>query len=359
MAGHNGDVERVIGVVQHYAWGDHDALPRLLGLEPDGRPWAELWFGSHRGGPATTTDGRPIDEVCGGLPYLLKVLAAAAPLSLQTHPDAQQARAGFDREERNGTALDDPRRTYRDPHAKPELICALTPFEALCGFRPTTATLPLLDELGLDELAAVSREHGLDRAVRDLYLGRLDLESIIERCAGSDRREARLLTALAERYPGDPSVAVTLLMHHVSLLPGEAIFLGPGNLHAYLHGVGVEVMGPSDNVVRGGLTVKHVDVDELLRVVRVEPVDDPRLTPTEMSPGRWCYDVPGAPFRLWRWDLDGTLAHTATGRELVVCIDGDAGPIDQGETLLLLPGDDVRLEGTATVFRVEEMSAAG
>jgi mannose-6-phosphate isomerase len=159
-------VERIAGVVQHYAWGDHTFLPQLLGRQPDGQPWAELWLGTHPGGPATidpdhTGTPRPLTERSGSLPYLLKVLVAAEPLSLQTHPSADQAAAGYAREEQLGIAGDAPERTYRDPFAKPELICAITSFDALCGFRPLGATLALLDRLGAADLAAAVRADGL------------------------------------------------------------------------------------------------------------------------------------------------------------------------------------------------------
>ncbi len=136
------------GVVQHYAWGDPAALPRILGQPADGRPWAEWWLGTHPAAPSHLDGGASLSSVAGELPYLLKLLAAAAPLSLQTHPDAPTALAGFDREQSAGIALDDPRRVYRDPFAKPELLCALTPFDTLCGFRPPATPRLLLHRLG-------------------------------------------------------------------------------------------------------------------------------------------------------------------------------------------------------------------
>lgn len=349
-------MERIVGVVQHYAWGDRTAIPELLGGEPDGQPWAELWLGSHPGGPARLDDGRSLASVYGELPYLLKVLAAAEPLSLQTHPDLEQARAGFDREERAGIALSDPTRIYRDRSPKPEVLCALTPFSALSGFRPIEQTLRLLADIGVSALRDVLRDQGLEAAVRQLYRHELDLAEIVRACATSALPPARLVTDLATRYPGDPSVAVTMLLHRLELAPGEAVFLGPGNLHAYLGGVGVEVMSASDNVVRAGLTVKHVDVDELLDVVSFEPIDEPRTFPVETAPGRWAYNTPQTPFRLWRWQIDQPTSHTATGRELVICTEGTAGVLRRGETAILAPGERITLDGPATVFCVEELA---
>lgn len=342
------------GIVQHYAWGDHTALPHLLGVEPDGRPWAEWWLGTHAGGPATTDEGTPLAQLSGDLPYLLKVLAAREALSLQTHPDTATAQAGYAREQAAGIALSDPARIYRDPFAKPELLCALSPFDALCGFRPAAHSVELLHDIGAHELATALQRDGLEATVGGLYRGTLACAPTVAACRLHPSPEAQLVALLDDVYPGEPSVAVTLLLNRVRLMPGEAIYLGPGNLHAYLYGVGVEIMGASDNVVRGGLTPKHVDVDELLRVLRYEPLADPVVRATEQQPGRWRYATPGAPFELWRFDVADTMEHTATGRELVLCTDGDSGPLRSGAAAYLAPGETVVLEGPCTVFRVAE-----
>ena len=159
---------------------------------------------------------------------------------------------------------------------------------------------------------------------------------------------------IASRYPGDGGVLVALLLNHVILQPGEAIYLDAGNLHAYLLGTGVEVMASSDNVVRGGLTNKHVDVDELLAVVDFTALADPVIRPVEATPGQWRYDTPHTPFRLWRLELDDPILHTAVGRELLLCTAGDAGRIHRGETMYVAPGEQVGLAAPSTVFRVEE-----
>jgi mannose-6-phosphate isomerase len=350
-----GPVQFVSGVVQHYAWGDRDFIPSLLDLPTDGAPWAELWLGTHPGGPARLDDGTPLRDAVGELPYLLKVLAAGEALSLQTHPSRAQAAEGFAREEAAGVAIDAPTRVYRDPYPKPELICALTPFDALCGFRPVDASAALLDDLGLTELAARLRRDGLAPMVHAIYRGEVPIDPIVSACAGHVRTEARLVTRLAAQYPGDASVAITLLLHRVQLSPGEAIFLGPGNLHAYLEGAGIEIMAASDNVVRGGMTTKHVDIDELLAVLDIRPIADPRVPPVEDGPGRWRYDTPDTPFRLWRLEVAGTSTHTATGRELVICADGATDVIARGRCVVLEPGDTLDLSGIATLFRVEEL----
>jgi len=347
----------VTGVVQHYAWGDPVSIPELLGVPADGQPWAELWFGTHPGAPSTVADGVPLSAVAGELPYLLKVLAAGEALSLQTHPSAEQAASGFAREEVVGTARDAAHRVYRDAGAKPELICALTAFDALCGFRPVADTTALLRRIGALELVDALERDGLRAAVAALYRGQLDPAPTIAACDQRDEPEATLVRSLALQYPGDPSVAVTLLLHRVHLAPGEAIFLGPGNLHAYLHGVGVEIMGASDNVVRGGLTVKHVDVEELLAVLDISPLADPVVAATRHDDGWTSYDTPGTPFRLWRRDVNGQVHHVATGRELLLCTAGSLGPLTRGQAVFVQQGEPIELNGTGTVFRVEECSA--
>jgi mannose-6-phosphate isomerase len=306
-------VQPITGVVQHYPWGDHEFIPRLVGAPPDGRPWAELWLGTHPNGPATLPDGRPLAAVTGPLPYLLKVLAAAEPLSLQAHPSREQAQAGH------------AAGRYPDPEPKPELLCALTPFEAFCGVRPVGETLALLAELGADELAATLDEHGAGEALTALYRGRLHVDPIVAAAARSERPEAVWVRRLAERFPGDPSVAATLLLNLVHLRPGEAIQLGPGNLHAYLGGAGIELMGASDNTVRGGLTVKPVDVDDLLAVIDPSPLADPVMhAGAELR-------LAGTPIRLLT--LHGPDVRQAAGHELVITSDGRTGYLAPGAGL--------------------------
>lgn len=305
-------MRRVTGTVQHYAWGDPDFIPGLLGVGADGRPWAELWLGTHPNGPTALADGTPLSDLTGELPYLLKVLAAAEPLSLQTHPDATRARAGH------------AEGRYPDPHAKPELLCALTPFEALCGVRPVAATDELLDRLRAGELRAALASDGVLGVLDALYRGRLDPAPVITACATADGPEAAWVRRLDARYPGEPSVVVTLLLNLVTLAPGQALRLDAGNLHAYLHGAGIELMGASDNVVRGGLTVKEVDVDELLRVLDPTPLAEPVLTSGDL------YALPAAGVALRR--LDAGARRVATGHELAVDL--------AGGTWYCAPGDE-------------------
>jgi mannose-6-phosphate isomerase len=345
-------MRQIAGVAQHYDWGDQEAIPNILGVPADGRPWAEWWLGTHPSAPSLLEDGSPLSSVSGELPYLLKLLAAAQPLSLQTHPDGSTAVGGFRREQAAGIAIDSPARIYRDPFAKPELLCALTPFDTLCGFRPVTETEKLLEAIGAFDLRDSLFDHGLHATVAALYRGSLSPASTVAACAQHSGPQAQLVNELAARYPDDASVVVTLLLNRVLLQPGEAVFLGPGNLHAYLCGTGVEIMGASDNVVRGGLTVKHIDVEELLAVLRFEELDDPVVRAVEAEPGRWCYPTPGQPFELWRLEISERMTHTSLGDELLLCTAGSTGSLQRGQTAYLALGESLTLEGPSTVFRV-------
>lgn len=306
---------RVIeGAVQHYEWGDHEFIPKMLGLPGRGRPWAELWLGTHANGPSLLDDGTQLVDVSGPLPYLLKVLSAAEPLSLQAHPTHDQAAEGFERG------------VFGDPHAKPELLVALTEFEAFCGVRPDAATIDLLRSIGATQLADIVAADGAEAALHGLYLGDIDPNSTLDACDDAEGPEASWVRELVGRYPGDPSVAVTLLLNYVVLQPGEALHLTAGNLHGYLRGSGIELMGASDNVVRGGLTVKHVHIDLLLEVVDPTPLPQPIM---DVSDGR--YPLPEAGVVLVR--LDPGDSHKSVGHELAVALDGT--------TLYLSPGTPI------------------
>jgi mannose-6-phosphate isomerase len=324
----------------------------MLGEAADGRPWAEWWMGTHPLAPSTLDDGSPLQSVAGELPFLLKLMAAEQPLSLQTHPDRIGAEAGFAREERLGIPRDSPERIYRDPFAKPEMLCALTRFDTLCGFRPVDDTIALLHEIDTHDLAVFLQHEKLAMTVAALYRGEFEIGSTIAACRLHHRVEADLVSELADRYPGDPSVVVTLLLNRVILAPGEAVFLGPGNLHAYLRGFGVEVMGNSDNVVRGGLTAKHIDIEELLLVLDYEALPDPVVTRTPVETGCWRYNTANAPFITSQLQLADSEHrwHQATGRELLLWVGG----AQHGECQYLAAGERVELRGAATIFLVQE-----
>ncbi|WP_460607258.1 mannose-6-phosphate isomerase, class I [Jatrophihabitans fulvus] len=337
------------GVVRHYAWGSTTAVPELLGTRPDGRPVAELWFGAHPDDPSpaigdelaagarldTLVDADParmlgaavLSRFGPRLPFLLKILAADTALSIQVHPTLDQAVAGYAAEDAAGVPRGAPERNYRDPNHKPELLCALTGFEALCGFRPVERTRALVSRLAVPELSFLEPLlTGPDplRAAFEAVLTHDDTAALSEALAAAvGEREIddplRGVALAAADFPGDVGVVLALLLNHVVLAPGEAIYLGAGNVHAYLRGTGVEIMANSDNVLRCGLTPKHVDVPELLAVTDFSALLDPRLPSVDGA-----FDVAVRDFRLTRLHLDGRVTLEERGPLIVLCVEGDA-----------------------------------
>ena len=359
-------MDRLDNTVQRYPWGNRRAIWDLVG-QPPGEPGAELWMGAHPVAPSSlAAAGARLDQVIaqnpvaalgpvaaqafeGRLPFLLKVLAAAQPLSLQAHPDPERARIGFQREEAEGVPRGSATRTYRDPSHKPELICAVTPFWACCGFRDldtTRALLERLDHPGLDPVRQRLDRPGPAPAVLVEVLSWLltlppddaaqVVSAVVAACAGTDEPgfepERGWVVRLGEQYPGDPGVVVALLLNLVHLAPGEALFLGAGNLHCYLDGVGVEVMANSDNVVRGGFTTKHVDVAELLAVLDATP-----LAPAVQRPSGpvHTYDSPVPEFALTRIELIGPGVARPAGPRIVLVLEGGVSLRAGGRELAL------------------------
>ncbi len=303
-----------------YAWGSATLIAELTGRAPSGRPEAEVWFGDHPADPAETPDGQTLDAwvategarfgVPAHLPYLLKLLAAASPLSIQAHPSKAQAEAGFAREEAAGIPRDAADRTYRDANHKPELIVALSEtFRALAGLRDLDATRRLVAAMGAGASGLAERldrpDAGLGAAIGWVLSdeGRAHAPDIIAAAAGvaSDefRAELDLVGQLDAAYPGDPGVVVALLMNLVTLRRGEGLFVPAGVLHAYLEGLGVEVMAASDNVLRGGLTPKHVDAAELLAVLDQAPGPAPIVNAKPVGAGLVRFAVPVSDFALF------------------------------------------------------------
>ncbi|MFF4311175.1 mannose-6-phosphate isomerase, class I [Streptomyces sp. 900105755] len=371
--------------VRPYAWGSPTAIPQLLGVEPSGEPQAEMWMGAHPGAPSRTARGTLVEVIDADpkaelgeeavarfgprLPFLLKILAAGAPLSLQVHPDLEQAREGYEDEERRGIPIDAPDRNYKDANHKPELICALTEFDGLCGFRAPERTAELLDGLGVDSLKPyvdLLRAHPEEAALREVLTAILtaDREEMARTVAEATAACTRLggdylpYADIAHHYPGDPGVIAAMLLNHVRLQPGEALFLGAGIPHAYLNGLGVEIMANSDNVLRCGLTPKHVDVPELLRIVRFEAGDAGVLRPEAAPDGEEVYETPIDEFRLSRYVLpEGTAAHDLTlpTPQILLCTAGalrvgehDLAP---GRSVFVPAAEKAEVSGAGTVFR--------
>ena len=379
------------GALKNYDWGSPTAIPDLLGRRATGEPVAEVWFGAHPFAPAELRGsgvrldehidadrraalGASVADRFGSLPFLLKVLAADTPLSLQTHPSSEQARRGYEREESLGIDRDGARRCFRDRHHKPELICALSEFSALCGFREPTETLELLGTVptvALDpiraRLAAEPTPSGIGGLLE--WLLRQDRQStadlvgsVVAACAAQSSLpfapERQMVSGLGHRYRCDPAVLIALLLNLVTLQPGEAIFFGPGSLHCYLRGTGVEVMSSSDNVVRAGLTSKHVDVATLLDIVETDPMTVDVQRPSAVD-GVVSYRSPVEEFSLQRIDLNGG-AEIKPGPAILLCTSGHARlesragshPLGRGAAAWMAASEGpARLDGTATVFR--------
>ncbi|MGP3984084.1 mannose-6-phosphate isomerase, class I [Streptomyces sp. KR80] len=392
-------MDRLANTVRPYAWGSTTAIPELLRTEPTGEPQAELWMGAHPGAPSRIDRGgglvalsdvieadpvgelgqATVDRFGPRLPFLLKVLAAASPLSLQVHPDLAQAGTGFAAEEDRGVPNDAPHRNYKDTNHKPELICALTPFDGLCGFRHEAEAAELLAGLEVDSLKPyvdILHARPESDALREvltavLTADRSAMAETVEHAATAAERLADVpgphqdayaaYASIARHYPGDPGVIAAMLLNYVRLQPGEALFLGAGVPHAYLNGLGVEIMANSDNVLRCGLTPKHVDVPELLRIVRFEPTAPGVLRPEAVA-GEERYETPIDEFRLSRYVLaEGTkpVRLGAAAPQVLLCTAGAAVlsrgaeelRLVQGESAFVPAGETITLFGGGTFFR--------
>ncbi|MDQ0029264.1 mannose-6-phosphate isomerase, class I [Arthrobacter bambusae] len=379
-------------VLRPYAWGSTTAIATLLGRPASGGPEAELWIGAHPDSPslAARPDGSTVAldalissdpvhflgeasvaEFGPRLPFLAKLLAADKPLSLQVHPRRQQARDGFAKENAAGLAADAPERNYRDDNHKPEMIFALTPFHALCGFRPAAESQRVFEHLtALLDLAAVDVPDVIAGVIADLSgsdepsalkaaFTRLitggdavsaateQLVSILKSGAPMGQHAAELSTMvdINSEFPGDPGVLISLLLNLVFLSPGESVYLPGGNVHAYLKGLGVEVMAASDNVLRGGLTPKHIDVPELLKTIEFASLGVPRIEPRISILGQELYVPPFREFQLQRIEL-------APGAEPVPI--AQAGPavvvVVSGSVVLDSPKSELSVERGGSAF---------
>jgi mannose-6-phosphate isomerase len=378
--------------VRHYPWGSRTAIPELLGeRSPAEKPYAELWMGAHADAPSVLSNGTPLDKAIleqpeallgaavrerfgDRLPFLMKVLAADQPLSLQAHPTSEQAQAGFAAEEAAGVPHADAKRTFKDPFHKPELLLALTNFEALCGFRPVEESLHCLAKLQVPELkptiAALARG-GLRAAIPQLIAMSAEHRGVlVDAVAAAASRFVAAhdpefintygwAASLAETYPGDPGVVISLMCNHLRLEPGEAVFLPAGNLHAYLSGAGVEVMASSDNVLRGGLTHKHVDLAALIEVLDFSDGRVPVIHPV-LGPGGLRYPVPVEDFDLTRIQLDGRSGSLTTGGpQVFLCTEGtavltsvdDELTLGKGSSAFVPAGVPLTARGPALLYR--------
>ncbi|BDA63669.1 mannose-6-phosphate isomerase, class I [Actinomyces capricornis] len=366
---------------QRYDWGSSTAIPELLGREPDSDPWAEAWYGTHPAGCTRLADGTSLREhidadpqrLLGqdvvhrfgtGLPYLFKIIAPQRALSLQVHPSLEQAAAGYQREQEAGLALEDPTRSYKDDNHKPEMVLALTRFEAVAGFRAPRRAVEVLADLDSPLAKRMRRSlrrnptrFGIRQVFTDLISaetrpGPGEIEELVaqiaarhEAGASPSRRVDATAVAMARTFPTDPGVAASLLLNPVTLQPGEALFVPAGCVHAYVGGLGVEIMASSDNVLRAGLTTKHIDVPEMLACVDYVAAPPVRPAPEYLSRATRAYYAPVDDFELMVTTVvpaDGALQIPGRGPRIVLAV--------EGSTTLTSPRGSKRMARGSAVF---------
>ena len=376
--------------IQNYAWGSRTAIAELLGRPtPSAEPEAELWIGAHPKAPSRIAEPKgkgtldraiqddPVgllgSEVCdrfgNELPFLFKVLAAQEPLSIQAHPNQEQARSGWARENAEGIPLDAARRNYRDLNHKPELVCALTPFVALKGFRAPDETTRLLEPIGRPELAAeigrLAREQ-TPVALRSLFARLMTIEpeereALLKRAAAQAARRPgdpawRWVKSLMSRHPGDMGALAPLYLNLVTLAPGQAFFLPSGELHAYLEGTALEIMANSDNVLRGGLTPKHVDLQELLATLVFDAHAPELLQAEDSGPGEKSFRTPAREFELGFLEVGPGRPFTATGGrgvEILLQLEGACRLTSDDSEIALARGRSVLVPAALESYKLE------
>ena len=365
---------------QQYAWGSTSAIPALLGRADDGAPWAEAWYGSHPAGPARVAEGAALSDLIDAeperllgediiwrfgrrLPFLLKLIAPEQPLSLQVHPSQAQAAEGYALEEEAGIALDHPSRNYKDTNHKPEMVLALTRFQAVAGFRAPRRAVEVL--AGLDSpLARRMRRtlrlnptrYGIRQVFSDVVSAATrpspqEIDALVTEIAARfeagtspSLRVDSNVVRMAETFPGDPGIAAALLLNPVTLQPGEALFVPAGSVHAYISGLGVEVMASSDNVLRAGLSAKHIDVPEMLACVDYVAAPPVRPAPEYLSRATRAYYAPVDDFELMVTTVvaaDGRLPVPGRGPRILLAVEGAMTLVTQTDSQTLAQGEAV------------------
>lgn len=367
--------------IQEYAWGSKTFIANLLGLQsPSTNPQAELWMGAHPKAPSNAIYGddqisldkliekdpvrilgqETVKKFPHGLPFLLKVLAAEKPLSIQAHPNKEQAEEGFTSENKEGIPIDAPNRNYRDNNHKPEIICALTPFVALNGFRNPKEALKLIEKVAdmsvSYELAGYKQEVDM-RGLRNFLHALMNLNEDRKRQIVADSirlAEKHISENLAyewmirlnQEFPGDIGIFAPCFLNLVELNPYDAMYLDAQDLHAYLSGAGIELMANSDNVLRGGLTSKHVDITELFKIVKFVEKKIELLKPIRMTDELSVYETPAQEFQLSMIELkDDRIHYSIRNRsiEIMICVEGESMIVDSN-------GDHTHLENGISVI---------
>ena len=369
---------RLSGEIKNYAWGSKTLIQDHLHLGGPDETVAEVWFGTHPAGESIDLEsGKTLSELIDSkLSFLAKFLAADSPLSIQVHPNQDQARAGFAREQALGLDLSDPQRNYRDESPKPEVLVALSSFRALCGFRPKSELqeIFLAFSEGEDSFGLLATKLTQGSALEEIFTDLLQDTELVSRFSqtvgtldltGAEhvlpKRARDLALQLIDKYPGDTGAMVALMLNQVELEPGEAIFLPAGNLHAYLSGLGVEVMAASDNVIRGGLTPKHIDQAELVKITDFTELFEPLLLPVKLAEGFFEYRVTASQFKLYRAELTGAnlLADLdLPAGAMVICTAGEVAVSTSLEERQVLTRAEVCFLGDAKKFSLSGSGTA-
>jgi len=376
------DIYKLHNKIKHYEWGSTQLLPQFLGIENSrGIPHAEMWMGTHRlSASQVQRDGRSVSltEISGELPFLFKLLAVEKPLSIQAHPNKTQAAEGFNREEAAGLSLKNPMRNYKDPNHKPEIVCAITPFTLMAGFREPERICKSLEEflsialplkeiisslfraLEAGSLSSFFRILNNFSSLERQYLGNFILEKKPVSGGEISPEQWELMKSLAAAYSGDPAVISPLYLNLLTLQPGQAVFVPAGTLHAYVKGFAAELMANSDNVLRGGLTPKYVDTGELMKILYFVPFIPQIITPPE-SPGWYCYYTPCSDFTLALM-RGGEMVFPEKEQAICIVTEGElkacGRTIKKGESFFIPKTDgDILFDGDYSLFAAYAGSA--
>jgi mannose-6-phosphate isomerase len=359
------DIYRLHNQIKHYEWGSREIIPRFLGAEnADGLPWAEMWMGTHSLAPsrAERKSGglANLAELSGELPFLFKLIAVEKPLSIQAHPNRHQAAEGFSREEKAGVALDAPERNYKDHNHKPEILCAISPFFMMAGFRQPSAVYKSVEEFLFEARPLKESLSPLLRALEDGSLAdffralcglskqeRENVCSFLRENGGSETgggnvsaRMWKLMRGFSAQYPDDCGVLSPLYLNLLSLEAGQAVYIPCGTLHSYISGFGAELMASSDNVLRGGLTPKHIDTGELFKILDFSPFMPQALSPSSSRRFRYPAACEELSLSLLKgggeneFGESGPAVCIVTGGELCAC--GET--FKKGESFFVPPG---------------------
>jgi len=381
------DIYEMKNAIQNYAWGSKTFLPELMGNpEPSDKPQAELWMGTHIQGisqvkhitanetewislahliqtnPQNILGSSVANRFDKQLPFLFKVLAINHPLSIQVHPNRMQAKKGYQFETQKSYPLTESYRNFKDDQDKPELICALTPLWAMCGFRPYDTIYKNFQSIENKLKIGLFKEDTIPFFFTNLMNLSQDnkiklIDIAVRHASNNSVQEAhwQWVLNLSKQFPDDVGVLSPLFLNIVCLKPFEALYIQPGILHAYLDGNAIEIMNNSDNVIRGGLTVKHIDIDTLLNIVNFNSEKLHYVHPTKINPNEYCYQPPSDRFMLSRIDMSGdqSLEMNVQGPEILLCTKGEISIRQRNNVLPLKQGHSAFVAHSACQYHIE------